>query len=67
MFHGFSCIDEIDLFTGLISEKPAEHSQVGPTAQCLIATQFKRLKNGDRFFYERDDATVGFSEGSLPL
>ncbi|XP_060571413.1 peroxidase-like protein [Ruditapes philippinarum] len=59
------CIDDIDLFTGLVSERPAPGSQVGPTTQCLLATQFQRLKNGDKFFYERNDVEISFSEAQL--
>jgi len=37
---------------GLLLEKPSDNAVVGPTARCLIAEGFYRLKAGDRFFYD---------------
>lgn len=48
----FSDINDIDLYTGLLSEIPIEGSILGPTITCLILDQFYRLKHGDRFWYE---------------
>ncbi|XP_045169886.2 heme peroxidase 2-like isoform X2 [Mercenaria mercenaria] len=45
--------DDVDLFTGQMSEIRLSGSQLGPTGQCLFMEQFKRLRDGDRFFYER--------------
>lgn len=34
-------------------EEPLDSSaRVGPTVQCLLIDQFRRLRNGDRFWYE---------------
>ena len=42
----------IDLWVGGLLETGQKGSRVGPTVQCLLADQFKRLRDGDRFWYE---------------
>uniref|UniRef100_A0A672R5U5 Peroxidasin n=1 Tax=Sinocyclocheilus grahami TaxID=75366 RepID=A0A672R5U5_SINGR len=42
----------IDLFPALMAEELVPGSRLGPTLMCLLATQFKRLRDGDRFWYE---------------
>ncbi|XP_073463531.1 peroxidasin homolog [Aquarana catesbeiana] len=41
----------VDLFPALIVEDLIPGSRVGPTLMCLLVTQFKRLRDGDRFWY----------------
>ncbi|XP_069099312.1 peroxidasin homolog [Pleurodeles waltl] len=41
----------IDLFPALMVEDLVPGSRVGPTLLCLLATQFRRLRDGDRFWY----------------
>ncbi|EFA11560.1 peroxidase isoform X1 [Tribolium castaneum] len=45
-------VDDVDLYTGALSEKPLNGSILGPTLTCLIHDQFVRVKYGDRFWYE---------------
>lgn len=45
-------VDNIDLWVGLLAEDHAEGSSLGETATLIIADQFERLRDGDRFWYE---------------
>lgn len=38
----------IDLFPALVVEDLVPGSRLGPTLLCLLSTQFKRLRDGDR-------------------
>ncbi|XP_032877568.1 peroxidasin homolog isoform X1 [Amblyraja radiata] len=42
----------IDLFPALMVEDLIPGSRLGPTLLCLLSTQFKRLRDGDRFWYK---------------
>lgn len=44
--------DNVDLWVGAVAEDILPLSKVGPTFQCLLIEQFKRLRDGDRFYYE---------------
>ncbi|XP_060516076.1 lactoperoxidase isoform X2 [Cylas formicarius] len=48
----YRTVEDIDLYSGAVSEKPLEGSILGPTFTCLILDQFMRIKYGDRFWYE---------------
>ena len=42
---------QIDGFTGGLAETAPLDGKVGPLFACIIGTQFKRLRDGDRFFF----------------
>ncbi|KAK4877721.1 hypothetical protein RN001_010227 [Aquatica leii] len=42
----------IDVFAGGILEDQVEGGRVGPLFRCLLVEQFRRLRDGDRFWYE---------------
>ncbi|XP_066468473.1 peroxidasin homolog isoform X2 [Tiliqua scincoides] len=42
----------IDLFPALMVEDLVPGSRLGPTLMCLLSTQFKRLRDGDRLWHE---------------
>ncbi|XP_076059545.1 peroxidase homolog [Oratosquilla oratoria] len=44
--------DDMDLWSGGVSERPLPGSMVGPTFSCLIGLTFKEIRIGDRFWYE---------------
>ena len=57
--------DDVDLFTGLMSETRLPGALVGPTLACLLGHQFSNLKLCDRFWYETSDPTLRFTEEQL--
>ncbi|KAH3707333.1 chorion peroxidase-like [Dreissena polymorpha] len=61
----YSCPDDIDIWTAIISERRYDDAWVGPVGQCIIAKLFKRFRDGDRFFFERPDPIVGFTPPQL--
>lgn len=44
-------VNTIDAFEGGLAEDHARGSDLGPLFQAIIANQFTRLRDGDRFFY----------------
>ncbi len=49
----YGSIDQLDLFIGGLAERHARGAVVGPTFQAIIARQFERLRDGDRFYWRR--------------
>ncbi|NXY48386.1 PERM Myeloperoxidase, partial [Ceuthmochares aereus] len=44
--------DNIDLWIGAVAEPFVCRSRVGPLLACIIGTQFRNLRDGDRFWWE---------------
>jgi len=45
-------VNKVELFVGGLAEDHAKGSSVGPTFQAIIANQFERIRDGDRFWYQ---------------
>lgn len=46
-------VDSIDLWIGGLAEDHVPGSSIGPTFRRIIADQFERIRDGDRFWYSR--------------
>jgi hypothetical protein len=59
-------VNNIDLWVGLMAEDHTENGSLGETATTIIADQFERLRDGDRFYYENtmSDQDVGEIEST---
>ncbi|KAK3577810.1 hypothetical protein CHS0354_028862, partial [Potamilus streckersoni] len=53
---------DIDLWTGVMTESGT--AVVGPTLTCIFLAQFRALRNGDRYWFERPEPE-GFSLAKL--
>ncbi|WP_020476030.1 peroxidase family protein [Zavarzinella formosa] len=47
-------VNNIDLWIGVLAEKHVPGGSVGPTLKAIITDQFSRLRDGDRFWYQRE-------------
>ncbi|MFL5244184.1 MAG: peroxidase family protein [Gemmataceae bacterium] len=47
----YGTVDNIDSFVGALAEDHAPGADVGPLTKAVLADQFTRLRDGDRFFY----------------
>ncbi|XP_037539628.1 eosinophil peroxidase [Nematolebias whitei] len=55
----------IDVWVGAISEPAATGGRVGPLLSCLLARQFRALRDGDRFWWERTGVFTSTQRGHL--
>lgn len=61
----YSHPDDVDLWSAGVAETPSAGSMVGPTFNCIIASTFRDLKQGDRFWYENQDWPSSFTPGII--
>ncbi|KNC28244.1 Chorion peroxidase [Lucilia cuprina] len=57
--------NDVDVYTGALSEPPLEGAIFGPLLTCLVGDQFMRLKRGDSFWYERKMGPQKFTKDQL--
>lgn len=63
--HVYNHPDDIDLWSGGISEKSVPGGMVGPTLACIIGEQFHNLKYGDRFWFEQKGYPSSFTDEQI--
>ncbi|KAF7992722.1 hypothetical protein HCN44_005066 [Aphidius gifuensis] len=61
----FQTPEDVDLWSGGVSERPLPDSMLGPTFACVIATQFSVSRRGDRFWYELPNQPSSFTIDQL--
>ncbi len=49
----YAGVDDVDLWVGGLAEDPVAGAQVGPLVRAILVEQFRALRDGDRFWYER--------------
>ncbi|UXI17278.1 serine/threonine-protein phosphatase 2A regulatory subunit B [Sarcoptes scabiei] len=57
--------DDIDLWSGGVSEVPIKNALIGPTFACIIARNFANIRKGDRFWYENAGFPSSFTLDQL--
>ncbi|XP_029998707.1 eosinophil peroxidase-like [Sphaeramia orbicularis] len=57
--------DNIDVWLGGVAEPFVNGGRVGPLFACLIATQFQRIRQGDRLWWENDGVFTAAQRHSL--
>ena len=50
----YESVDDIDLWVGMLSEDRLPNASLGELNEAILADQFTRLRDGDRFWYEND-------------
>ncbi|KAE9420852.1 hypothetical protein Angca_007190, partial [Angiostrongylus cantonensis] len=48
----YNTTDDVDFYVGSMLEDPVIGGLVGTTLSCVIGEQFKRVRDGDRFYFE---------------
>ena len=62
----YTKVEDIDAFTGAMSETQVPGGLVGATVACILGNQFKNLMAGDRFFFTHRSEGIGNEKGLNP-
>ncbi len=57
--------DDIDLWSGGISERRLPGAMIGPTFACITARNFANIRRGDRFWFENSGYPSAFTPEQL--
>lgn len=57
--------NNIDVWLGGVLEPAVDGGKVGPLLSCLIGTQFRNLRDGDRFWWENEDVFTSAQRDAL--
>ncbi|CAG2107788.1 unnamed protein product [Medioppia subpectinata] len=57
--------DDIDLWSGGISERRLPGAMIGPTFACIVARNFANIRRGDRFWFENSGFPSAFTPEQL--
>lgn len=49
----YSSVEDVELYVGIISEKPLPGAALGSLGAAIVGKTFKTLREGDRLWYER--------------
>lgn len=61
----YRVIENIDLFTGGMSERHFPGADIGPTFACVNGLQYHHLKFGDRYWFEHANQAGSFNPAQL--
>ena len=60
----YGSLENVDLFVGALAEEALPDGGIlGAVSSCIFAITFRALRDGDRFWYENEDETVGLFTG----
>ncbi|KAG8122839.1 hypothetical protein E2320_018318 [Naja naja] len=57
--------ENIDIWIGAIAEPFVPNGRVGPLMACLIGTQFRKLRDGDRYWWENREVFTSWQRRAL--
>ena len=61
----YADVDDIDVYAGGLAEIPVDGGLVGPVFAHMMASQFRDLKYGDRFWFENGGCETVFTPEQL--
>jgi len=61
----YTDVNDIDLFTGLLAERPVKGAVLGQTAKCIAERQFANIISGDRYFFSHRNGASNFTNRQI--